>query len=876
MPVRIGDKLIGYDRGSRTFFAIKVPVEQKRPPMGEVGKAGESVFAGWGTENADDLVKVKGLGVYSEMLTKDESVAAGIRLLAMAVVGGGYEVAPSDVKEGAAQEVATFVGGQLEGLDGPFKAVELGILSGRWAGFSVSELNWGEVVAGEYAGNWGLSSIKTKPPYSYGFKLDQFGNIVELVYDDGMGTADAWDWTDPAVRNKWCLYTHDAGDAFGSPYGRSALRCVYRYFRARQLAFPMWAMYIEKAAGLMPVMSYPRGITPAEVAGYEAMVKKVTTASSIAKPEDVGIEFLGAMQTKDDFEKFDNFCSASILRGILVPTQLGIAADTKVGSQAKATVHERLFDWVSGDMDAELTAAVNEQIVRPLVDYNYDVELGQYPEYRRKEKDPDDAIAIVTAFVAAYTGKTILEIALEDENRVRQLLGFSEVSEDDWEERQAAAEERAKAMADALKESGGDDDDDDPKSSRSTPTGKDKAKTADTPGGKDRVKVDAERISIPELLTPEDAYALMGQWFARVYGTDYDHSVDFGRVRQRDTWSRIQRGLHDGRRRGLNEFERSVGLKPDKIRKRLDRTEDQATDYIVGAMETARTWLLRQLRKQGFLDGSGTLKALWSSGGFKGDAKRMFRDALYATMVNSYIEGATDTRKEILKATKGKAEFSRLDAGPELLQFTVGEGMLFDPTEALAYWDKLVPMSATLAREYMAESFWMAGVYLDDHGELMRQVKEAIRTGFTSGNWSTVETNINSIFKEWVGSGQLAQQSVDGKFTTASPWHTRIIVRNASMRSYNAGRHEQMRAAGSWVQAYQWSSIIDSRTSDYCDMMDGQVFHEGEIEFPPAHHQCRSMVTPVVRGMKYTAATPEALARAVSERDPGWSSGVID
>jgi len=857
--MRVGQYVVGYDRGSRTFYGVKAP-EGGTPPRGEVGKVGASVFANWfRDENPDDLVKTKGLTVYSDMLTKDESIAAGIRLLALAVVGGGHDVEPFDVEEGAAQEVAVFVEKQLAGLDGPFKAVELGILSGRWAGFSMSENVWGEILEGEFGGKWGLKSIKTKPPYHYGFKLDPFGNIEQLTYDDEMGTTDKWDWQDPAVRNKWVHYAHDAGDAFGSPYGRSALRCVYRYYRARQLAFPMRAIFIEKVAAGVPVMSYPRGILPAEVEAYETMVAKLTSASSMAKPDDVTLEFMEKSGSSHlEFERFDNFCSAGILRGLLVPSQLGIAADTKVGSMAKATVHERLFDWVTGDMDTEETTVINEQIVRPLVDYNYDVE-EQYPVFKRKEKDPDDAIAIVTAFISAVSGKTILEVAREDENHVRQLLGFAEVSEREWDERQAAAEERAKQMADAFKESGDDEDEDEGPPSGGKKGGGGKAKTSDTPGGKEKVKVEAET------------------WQDNGETIIVQRGAELARVTRRETWSRIERGLHGSRSRGLTELEGLVGLKPKKVRKRLDRIEDAGVEYIIGGMMRLRNVLLKQLRREGLLDGTGTEKALWEFGGLKGDAKRKFRDGLHTAMVSSYINGATDARKEILKASKGKAEFSRHDAGPQPLQFGVAESLVFDPTDALAYWENLVPMSASLASTYKAQAAWVSGLYLEDHGELLRGIKGVIGKGFETGNWAMVESNINELFKEWVGAGELTQKAVaGGKFTTASPWHTRIIVRNASMRGYNAGRISQMKKAGDWVEAYQWSSIIDSRTSDYCDMMDGVVFRAGEVEPPPAHHQCRSMVTPVVRGMKYQLASRETLLDAVGQRDPGWTSGVIE
>jgi uncharacterized protein with gpF-like domain len=96
------------------------------------------------------------------------------------------------------------------------------------------------------------------------------------------------------------------------------------------------------------------------------------------------------------------------------------------------------------------------------------------------------------------------------------------------------------------------------------------------------------------------------------------------------------------------------------------------------------------------------------------------------------------------------------------------------------------------------------------------------------------------------------------------------------MRSFNAGRWEQMQAADEWIEAYEWSSVIDERTTDYCESMDGKVFMKGEVELPPAHHNCRSVVIPVITGTPFKPTDADRLRTLAARRDPDFTSGIVE
>ena len=54
------------------------------------------------------------------------------------------------------------------------------------------------------------------------------------------------------------------------------------------------------------------------------------------------------------------------------------------------------------------------------------------------------------------------------------------------------------------------------------------------------------------------------------------------------------------------------------------------------------------------------------------------------------------------------------------------------------------------------------------------------------------------------------------------------------------------------VQAYQYSAVLDDRTTEFCAAHDGRIFKENDpyidLIWPPNHFNCRSLFIPVVEG----------------------------
>lgn len=70
----------------------------------------------------------------------------------------------------------------------------------------------------------------------------------------------------------------------------------------------------------------------------------------------------------------------------------------------------------------------------------------------------------------------------------------------------------------------------------------------------------------------------------------------------------------------------------------------------------------------------------------------------------------------------------------------------------------------------------------------------------------------------------------------------------------NRGRLASFEASGV-VAAYQYSAILDDRTSEICAGLHGKIFKPGEEVVPPLHFNCRSVLIPITKYEEWTADT---------------------
>ena len=153
---------------------------------------------------------------------------------------------------------------------------------------------------------------------------------------------------------------------------------------------------------------------------------------------------------------------------------------------------------------------------------------------------------------------------------------------------------------------------------------------------------------------------------------------------------------------------------------------------------------------------------------------------------------------------------------------------------------------------FNAQAFAMAGTI---DSTVKKQAKQILMTGLRQGK-STKEVifNLEKMFQPWV-EGNVVSGSV------IEPWRLETMARTNFSTAYNQGSKEEYQQ-DDFVEAYQWSSILDDDTTEYCEAMDGQIFDKNNpaFQFAPAHFSCRSLSIPITKGESYKLSdkNPEA------------------
>jgi SPP1 gp7 family putative phage head morphogenesis protein len=427
------------------------------PPLGEQSLADPFLWPSrYGTwpYNPDIFVQRKGgLRIYEEM-RRDPVIRACQWLKRLAVLCSGWNMEPASEEEGADREAADFVKEVLVELKGTLEEMVKQILTGMEYGFSVSEKIYQILADGDFKGKWGYRAIKTRKPHSWDFKTDEFGNLERNGLWQQQGRL-----KHPV--DKFVVYSHNK--EFQNWYGQSDLQAIYPHWFSKDILLKAWNMFLERYGLGLPFL-HPKenkaNIPEPTFTQLKNILMNLQLGSCVAvQDSSAEIEILESKRKASDvFGPAVNYHDRSMARGLLMPTGLGFAEDEKGsgGSLARSRKH---FDmWVIMIMDLRNTVQetiMQEQVVRPLVDFNYTVR--KYPQFKFNPLEDEETEALAKLFLEAITGKAIHPTA-EDENCFRKMIGFPERDrkelQDEWDIDNEAREEARKAKIDGLKQTG--------------------------------------------------------------------------------------------------------------------------------------------------------------------------------------------------------------------------------------------------------------------------------------------------------------------------------------------------------------------------------------------------------------------------------------
>ncbi|MGC8668561.1 MAG: phage portal protein family protein [Chthonomonadales bacterium] len=356
--------------------------------------------------NPDELLTRRGIDLYDRMMT-DAQVRASINTKRYALLARPWQIFPAvrrrhDRDFRAAMQARDFVEDVLRGLRGPegspqdFRRVLFQMMSAFYRGFSVAEMVWRLEDAGPWAGKYVLAAIKFKNPKQIGFDVDEFLNVravTSFTPEYGLVTV---------PRGKCLIYVYNARDEL--PYGESDLRAVYKHWYSKNRIMEFWNLRLQRFG--IP-FAYANAPNPSDANGARILeiLRGLQQEASAVFPQSVRPQLIEARSTGDDaFLSALEWHNQQIAIGILLQT-LTSGEGRRTGSMALGRVHFDILLFALECMKQDIEAAVNAQIIRPLIDANFSHQL--YPQLSLGNLDEKDLLRVAQAMNVLLTHKVV-------------------------------------------------------------------------------------------------------------------------------------------------------------------------------------------------------------------------------------------------------------------------------------------------------------------------------------------------------------------------------------------------------------------------------------------------------------------------------------
>ncbi len=685
--------------------------------------------------NPSELVQRKGYGVIEKM-RRDDQVKAALTFKKNTVLAAGWEiVSPKD--EDGDWEVRRFVEDEFKRLAGTLNDTLFEIMSAFDYGFSVAEKVFAPIAEGEFADKIGLAGLNAKRPNSFKFDTDEFGSLK----DDGL-IQEQPDGDKRLPVGKFVLFAHQK--EFANYYGVSDLVSTYRPWWSKWNTFNFMMMFIERL-GIPPIFALfdPNAYNPAQIDDLQSVISDIQAATfgSIPRPNKDALEFwspeAGSNRATQVFIPAINMLDTHIARSILMPSLLGLTPEQQTGSLARARITFDIFLQVIAQIQKRIEETVMfEQIIKPLVDINFEVE--DYPRFQFLPLTEDIKTDVMETWTK-LVDKEIVTRQEEDESHIRTLLEFPQKAEETPEIGE------------------GPEEDDEPE---------------DTPDDDPEAPsiVDGPGFPVPNTETAKPK----------------THRIN----------------------RAPNRFEKKVDFKA--IDRGLDEIQREARDEIAKRMVNVRDLFLKTVERKF----DGTAKFVTSI-----DADKLRGMPRVSAAIGEFLDetmdfGVATVRRE-LQSSPGRS--ARLAEEPN-----------FSPSAAAKFLRAKKLLIAGVISEKVVADAKVVLLRAIETGEAGRETQQKLR----------------AVFDPYTGDPNVIR---DGD--VISPARLENIIRTNATDVFNRGRVLEARASGDLVQGFEYSAILDSRTTEVCASLDGRVFRRddpavGQLK-PPRHFQCRSILVPV-------------------------------
>lgn len=241
---------------------------------------------------------------------------------------------------------------------------------------------------------------------------------------------------------------------------------------------------------------------------------------------------------------------------------------------------------------------------------------------------------------------------------------------------------------------------------------------------------------------------------------------------------------------------------------------------IVAVLNRSQQRVLDQIAKYDIEGGSGSearLEALLAS--------IRSIDVEAATIISADIDDSLDALIDI------ESEFVMNSINKHISDLPVTMNIATPTRESLYAAVHARPFQGKILRDY----------YNDLPETIMRPVRETLRQGYAEGR--TTDQLIRDL------RGTRAMKYTDGILQRPRNAIERL-VRTAVNHTATVAREQVYKNNDDVIASVRWVSTLDMRTSDICQALDGKIFEIDTGPRPPAHFNCRSTTSPVLKSWK--------------------------
>lgn len=364
--------------------------------------------------NPDELASRKGLRIYRHMMT-DEQVKAVTVFKRDAITARGWQFHYSDdveLTEDEKDERIKVMHRIVSLMRGSFEDALNAVAKGRQYGFSMTEVVFDTIKLGgkQYIG---IHSMLGRDASTFVFITDKYGVLEKVVQRIGAEELEV----DP---NRFIHYVHcPEEDPF---YGQSDLRQCYRSWYVKDQIVKLYATFLERFAGGFAVISLDgtSNIPPGskEHDALQDVLSNLRNLSGMILPPGTSID-VKMPSTTGEYREAMTYFDLAIAKSLLVPNLLGLSHAGQTGSFSQSQTQLEAFFWTLNADTRRMEACLNEQLFKRLGDMNW--ADGLYPEFRFKPASQEHVKWLVGTWKDLVGAKAV-ETTADDEAYLRKLL----------------------------------------------------------------------------------------------------------------------------------------------------------------------------------------------------------------------------------------------------------------------------------------------------------------------------------------------------------------------------------------------------------------------------------------------------------------------